>query len=517
MAEKNLPIQAVEICLPENASSEAMNNSVMKIDLKDQIALGFGSKHQKELYELDKKQEYQNITSCISNRLPEMFKKAYEIEVLNSMETNSLGLLRYFRILKDTSPDKYNSFNKIINSASEYKKVLTQLKIQHGNLASKFGQIKTKLSNSYPICLRTITNLSCDDYASNNSALDSILGIISLDGELEKCKEILDSIESIANRYQSLNDYNQIDRENLSIILGSDVVKEVIDNCDKELEIISEEIKMAKKSFSDAKQEKYQIECDKKFNELKIEQLNKLAEQKQIYLDKLNQEIKRLYESMDANMVTKTELLQDFHDPEKYKEYFFQHKKIRVQFDDQYAKSLLEINKDWKDLFDDIKKVKVVKKDYSIIFILDESGSMSSCFNQVVSSVEKIINKRKSDPIAKDKVSVIKFNTKAIIEHINVDIKEEITISPLKGGGTSFIEPLKKLEDVLSQIDKDLFIPIVFFLSDGYGESRSSVLDYCNKVYNKFSTMDMLFFCVGYENSNDAPGKIRRNSDNELI
>ena len=63
---------------------------------------------------------------------------------------------------------------------------------------------------------------------------------------------------------------------------------------------------------------------------------------------------------------------------------------------------------------------------------------------------------------------------------------------------------MKKLGDVLSQIDKDLFIPIVFFLSDGYGEKRSDVLKCCKNVYQDFSTIDVLFFSVGY---GDAPGK----------
>ena len=49
--------------------------------------------------------------------------------------------------------------------------------------------------------------------------------------------------------------------------------------------------------------------------------------------------------------------------------------------------------------------------------------------NQVAWShiVGKVIDKRKKEPVAKDKVSVIKFNSKAVLEHINVDIKEDLS------------------------------------------------------------------------------------------
>ena len=99
---------------------------------------------------------------------------------------------------------------------------------------------------------------------------------------------------------------------------------------------------------------------------------------------------------------------------------------------------------------------------------------------------------------------MIKFSDKATIEHLNVDIKEKIEVAKLRGGGTSFIKPLEKLDQILMQVEKEVFIPIVFFLSDGFGEKRESVFNYCKKINEKFKNMDLLFFSVGYGDVADA-------------
>ena len=465
---------------------ENEDNSLIKLDLKDQIALGGGSENEKEIIQLNKKEEYQDISSCLSNNLPMLFLKVYDTKVVNSMEEYGMHLLRYFKVLKDTSPDKYGSFNKIINSALEYKKALNDLKIAHGNLASKFGIIRTRLTDSYPICLKAILSLTDDDNTGNSSGFDNILSMLNFDNKLEECRSIYDSLEQITTKFNSIYDYNQNERENLSIILGSDNVKEILDNYDEQIRAFKEKIKSANESLSCVKKKKFENDSGAKFSKVKIDQLDNLIKQKQKQLDDMNKETEQFKKNKDSNMDTKKKMLDFFYDPEKNKEYLMRQKAIRQQFDDQYAKSLLEINKQSKELFDDIKNVKVVQKSYSIIFILDESGSMAPHFKTVITSVGKVIDKRKKEPITKDKVSIIKFNSKAVIEHINVDIKEDITISELRGDCTSFIEPLKKLGDVLSQIDKDLFIPIVFFLSDGYGERRSDVLNFVKMFIKNF-------------------------------
>jgi hypothetical protein len=509
-----MSIVSIEDVKFESSLDENEKTNLEKLDLIDKIVLGGGSENQKQLFKLNKQKEYQDLSSCLSNELPKFFQRVYDVKTVNLMEEYGMHLLRYFKVLKEkeTSLDKYKSFHKIIDSALEYKKAINSLKIEHGNLTSKLGMIKTRLTIRYPICFRKIVDLNnFEDKIGNNSEFDSILSMLNLNDKLDECKAIFDKIDLITNNFNSIYDYNQTERENLSIIIASKNVKEMLDSYDQEIRNLRELIKSTRESLEEVKKEKFEYDSEKTLSTVKVAQLNEILELKKKQLDDLNGEIKRLKENKESNMNIKKNILETFYDPKKINEYISKQQQICQQFDDQYAQSLLQINKESSELFDDIKNVKVVQKNYSIIFILDESGSMAPHFKTVITSVKKVIDKRKKEPIAKDRVSVIKFNSKALIEHINVDIKEDITITDLRGGGTSFIEPLKKLRDVLSQIDKDLFIPIVFFLSDGYGERCSDVLKFCKKVYQEFSTIDMLFFTVGYGN---APGKKINIQDN---
>lgn len=127
-------------------------------------------------------------------------------------------------------------------------------------------------------------------------------------------------------------------------------------------------------------------------------------------------------------------------------------------------------------------------------------------YDQVMSSVEKVINIRKALPLTKDKMSLIKFNSEAKIEILNKSVNDEFKVSDMRGGGTTFVKPLECLVEILRDIDFDLEIPIVMFLSDGQGESTDKVLDFINKkilsdpaIGNYCSNNEnMLFFTIGY-------------------
>jgi hypothetical protein len=273
-------IMSVEEVKKESVLEE---NGIRKLDIIDKIVLGGGSDKVKELYESNKQQQYQDLSSCLSNDLPKFFQKLYDLKVVNLMEEYGMHLSRYFKVLKETSPDKYTSFYKIINSAVEYKKTINSLKIEHGNLTSKFGIIKTILKDSYPICFRKIVALTnCDDH---NSELDSILSMLNLEDKLEECRRIFDKIDSLTNNFNSIYDYNQTERENLSIILGSNNVKEILDSYDQEIRYLRDSIENTKESLKEVKKKKFKNDSEKTIRPVKIAQLNKILEikKKQLY------------------------------------------------------------------------------------------------------------------------------------------------------------------------------------------------------------------------------------------
>lgn len=146
-----------------------------------------------------------------------------------------------------------------------------------------------------------------------------------------------------------------------------------------------------------------------------------------------------------------------------------------------------------------------------LIFILDESGSMSRCYNSVINSVQKVVNNRRARAVVKDKISLIKFNDQAQIEILNKSVLDEFTVSAMRGGDTTFVKPLEKLKELLREIDFDVEIPIVMFLSDGQGESLETVLKYIDREIIKNADLELttgdknlLFFSIGYGDDADS-------------
>lgn len=142
---------------------------------------------------------------------------------------------------------------------------------------------------------------------------------------------------------------------------------------------------------------------------------------------------------------------------------------------------------------------------------MDESGSMTPCYDQVIDCVNKIVDNRRKRAVVKDKISLIKFDDEAELEILNQSVLDEFKVSPMRGGGTTFVKPLEKLIDVLREIDFDIEIPVVLFLSDGMGESIDIVLDFINENIIQHPDLELntdgktvLFFTIGFGNQADA-------------
>jgi len=160
-------------------------------------------------------------------------------------------------------------------------------------------------------------------------------------------------------------------------------------------------------------------------------------------------------------------ILEQFNDPKRLATFLNENLERRKKFDENFASTMLESQKTDQDLIYDIKNLKTINKNYHIIFLLDKSGSMYGQFDEVIKSTQTVIQKRASLPITSDTVSIIKFNDKAVAEVQNVSVKEPITIKNDVGGGTSFVEPLDKLQEILNEVEfqtiKTSIFPGIFF------------------------------------------------------
>ena len=148
-----------------------------------------------------------------------------------------------------------------------------------------------------------------------------------------------------------------------------------------------------------------------------------------------------------------------------------------------------------------------------LIFLIDESGSMEGSDNiggknhyeTVIECVKACVEKRKEREVTNDKYSIIKFDHRAEISILNRSVKKGFgEISAMRKGNTSFVEPLKKLAEILNENNFDAFIPVILFLSDGKGESKSKVLKQCQNVIKDFANEDMLFLSVAFGKNADV-------------
>ena len=148
-----------------------------------------------------------------------------------------------------------------------------------------------------------------------------------------------------------------------------------------------------------------------------------------------------------------------------------------------------------------------------LIFLIDESGSMEekdnvdgkNHYETVIDCVKACVEKRKGKQVTNDKYSVVKFDHRAEIPILNRSVKEGFgEISPMRKGYTSFVEPLKKLAEILNENNFDAFIPVILFMSDGKGESKSVVLKQCQTLIKDFDNEDMLFFSVAFGKDADV-------------
>lgn len=101
-----------------------------------------------------------------------------------------------------------------------------------------------------------------------------------------------------------------------------------------------------------------------------------------------------------------------------------------------------------------------------IVFVLDQSGSMSNAWSGVVAAYQNYIDCRMQNQNQSDLISVVKFNNKSTVTFQ----KEPIVLAPksfsYSGGGTSYSPAAKDVYKVALNTPSS-HIPVVVFMSDG--------------------------------------------------
>jgi hypothetical protein len=101
-----------------------------------------------------------------------------------------------------------------------------------------------------------------------------------------------------------------------------------------------------------------------------------------------------------------------------------------------------------------------------IIFVLDESGSMSSSWSGVVAAYNQYNAKRRQNQSDSDLVSVVQFDDSARTTVQCIPISSAPTSLPYRGGCTSF-HPAAQAACQIARGTPETHIPAVVFMSDG--------------------------------------------------
>jgi uncharacterized protein YegL len=220
------------------------------------------------------------------------------------------------------------------------------------------------------------------------------------------------------------------------------------------------------------------------------------------YHEDLNKEIEKnlqkFNESLNKSEEDKKDTLQKLMGNDKivkFQEELQENSTLLIQKNREMQQGFLN---NQKIVMEGISKLEAYKYFHNI-FVIDESGSMSSVWEQVINCTRGIIEDRKKDIKKKDKVSIITFDNNAKVHIINKSVSDNIEMPELQGGGTSYIPALEKINDTLNVVtDLDCQL-LIFFLSDGIpNEYPTDILNRLSGIYSTHQKKNIIFICVGY-------------------
>lgn len=489
-----------------------MDKSLLLLDnlstlgLEDVHILQNGMQNVQPLMASNELSENFSISVDYQHEMQTMLSSLYDNESAVTLGNNS-QILNLLEPLKHSPDSKsvYESVLTLVNSADKFNSLMTDMKMLQGDVITQLKILNEKFHNKFYNLVRAFARDAEVEYDEENfdkRLVKKILDSVDMSRFLEKCDQKIESLRTLNEKLKNVFDFSG-QRENLVRVLGQENTRKKLDDYDDDIKEQSSLVDKQDKQLAKKLIELVEIDNELNFNTLKKKQIDKLIDQNEKLANDLKADVDKLKASRNENETKIKEILSNVSDPIKIKDMIDKEKSIRDEFDHLYVKTVFDIVEKTNELNKEIAEIKQVHKSFNLVFVLDESGSMESHFPTVKKSVMKIVQDRRSHPATKDKVSVILFNDKARVEILNASVNDIIKLPDCQGGSTKFVPALQELDTILQETDADLFIPIVFFLSDGYGESTHLVTNKCKEIRNKHTRLNMLFFSVGYGDKAD--------------
>jgi hypothetical protein len=384
------------------------------------------------------------------------FKDFYDKSIVNSIKSNA-RIFNYFDQVKMTqagAEQKCLATKKIFSINKKYDDFILSKKRMHSTLNKQLAIIKNRLISIAPTIRRKLKNNDFKDFPN-------------IDKEISDCTMTMNECRQLTAMLLEDKDNSSFSAEEESILGGLLLLNNLkidLSINDEPLADLTKQIAFKTAEFNQVAEKKLKNEFDIEYNNNKIKYLNEQIISNDALIQHYEENCLSFKQNINASEQRKKMILEQFNDPKRLATFLNENLERRKKFDENFASTMLESQKTDQDLIYDIKNLKTINKNYHIIFLLDKSGSMYSQFDEVIKSTQTVIQKRASLPISNDTVSIIKFNDKAVAEVQNVSVKDSITIKNDVGGGTSFVEPLDKLQEILNEVNFEITTPLVFFL-----------------------------------------------------
>lgn len=413
------------------------------------------------------------------------------IPVVNAKNiVRNRGIVKYLSFLRGENSDIVEDVGNLIESAKNFSIKVNKCETKILDIIHSINEIIYKISNYSEDFFRLLNR-------NNEEELKNLLKQMQSEDSLNDLQIKLKELEDIGQN-TFLSNTNDM---GLSKLFSVAQYSNTVPSND---EILFKEKNDRLSEYEKCLKNKASIDSYYEFYKAKL-QAAKQYEKSLIELkDYYNNIIKRVNEIKNRRQEIKNKIIIEITDPRKKLSIFERTQKIRKELQEHMLENMKRIREKQSNILESIADTSVLLKKFHSVFILDKSGSMTYHFEDVIKCVQEVLTYRKQESITDEKVSVIKFNSKAVFEIIDANVNGDIILSNEVDGGTSFIEPLKKLDELLEQIESSVYTPIVFFLSDGKGnEPEKFTLNFCNEIKRKHNSFDFMFFTVGFGNDAD--------------
>ncbi|CAF1312641.1 unnamed protein product, partial [Rotaria sordida] len=191
--------------------------------------------------------------------------------------------------------------------------------------------------------------------------------------------------------------------------------------------------------------------------------------------------------------------------------------KMMDAFKSQYTSKASDAERAFKDIkLFDTKQLEA--QSYHFVFVLDESGSMDSHWNELQKAYNNFLTRRNDDQGGDDVITIVQFDSSARTICLRRKVADAPRTLSIHGGGTDYAKGLKEATKEIDN-DKTKASIVMIFMSDGADGGSENPENIITQLKSKY-TKDHNFICHtigfggGIRKGSEEEKKLKRMADN---